>query len=129
MHYIRKTESTFSNMAKAGYSYDSSEMGLKPPYKIGDMWEFPFQIMDGYIIEKPKKWQSKNLKQSCDATLKIIDQVVDMQLPYLVVDFHDCYFSDSHKTWKDWYMWLIEYLEKNKIECVNFNQAIKELEK
>ena len=128
LHYIRKTDNTFSNMAKVGYSYDSSEMGFKAPYKIDNMWEFPFQIMDGYIIEKPKKWQSKKLKQSCEATLKIIDQVVDMQLPYLIIDFHDCYFSDSHKTWKDWYMWLIEYLEKNKIEFVNFNQAIKELE-
>ena len=62
MHYIRKNEQTFSNMAKAGYCFDSSEMSFKAPYKIGQMWEFPFQIMDGYIIEKPKKWQSKNFQ-------------------------------------------------------------------
>ena len=37
-------------------------------------------------------------------------------------------FSDAHKTWKDWYMWLIEYLGTQKIEFVNFKQAIKELE-
>jgi hypothetical protein len=128
MHYIRKNEQTFTNMAKAGYTHDSSEMGFKAPYKIGSMWEFPFQIMDGYIIEKPKQWQSKNLKTSCDATKKIIDQVVDLNLPYLGIDFHDRYFSKSHQTWKDWYIWLIEYLVENKISFVNFEQAIKELE-
>ena len=128
MHYIRTNENTFSNMAKVGYSFDSSEMGFKAPYKIGTMWEFPFQIMDGYIIEKPKQWQSKNFKQSCDETKIIIDKAFDFKLPYLGIDFHDRYFSDSHKTWKEWYMWLIEYLSSQKIEFVNFKQAITELE-
>jgi len=128
MHYIRTNEHTFSNMAKAGYLFDSSEMSFKKPYKIDSMWEFPFQIMDGYIIEKPKQWQSKNLAQSCDETKKIIDKVVDLNLPYLGIDFHDRYFSKSHKTWMDWYMWLIEYLSSHKIEFVNFKQAVKQLE-
>ena len=128
MHYIRKNTDTFPNMAKAGYAFDSSEMGFKAPYKIGEMWEFPFQIMDGYIIEKPKQWQSKNFFQSCEETKKIIDKTFDLNLPYLGIDFHDRYFSDAHKTWKDWYMWLIEYLGTQKIEFVNFKQAIKELE-
>ncbi|MES2515819.1 MAG: hypothetical protein V4580_16820 [Bacteroidota bacterium] len=129
MHYIRTNEHTFSNMAKVGYQFDSSEMSFKAPYKIGTMWEFPFQIMDGYVIEKPKQWQSKNFSQSCDATKKIIDKVVDLNLPYLGIDFHDRYFSDAHKTWKDWYIWLIEYLVKQNVEFVNFKQAVKELEK
>lgn len=128
MHYIRKNDSTLSNMAKAGYLFDSSEMGFKTPYKVGEMWEFPFQIMDGYIIEKPKQWQSKNFSQSCDATKVLIDKSFEANLPYLCVDFHDRYFSNSHKTWKDWYMWLIEYLSSQKIEFVNFKQAISELE-
>lgn len=129
MHYIRINANTFTNMAKAGYTFDSSEMSFKSPYKINNMWEFPFQIMDGYIIEKPKLWQSKNFKQSCDETKIIIDKCTDLKLPYLGIDFHDRYFSDSHKTWKDWYMWLIEYLSSQHIECINFKQAINELEK
>lgn len=128
MHYIRTNDQTFTNMAKAGYSFDTTEMSFNAPYKIVDMWEFPFQIMDGYIIEKHKKWQSKNFSQSCDETKQIIDKVLDLNLPYLGIDFHDRYFSDSHKTWKDWYMWLIEYLVNQKIEFVNFKQAIGELE-
>jgi hypothetical protein len=128
MHYIRKNDYTFSNMSKAGIQFDSSEMGFKAPYKIGSMWEFPFQIMDGYIIEKPRQWQSKNLFQCCDETKKIIDKSFEMNLPYLGIDFHDRYFSNSHKTWKNWYIWLIEYLSSQKIEFINFNQAILELE-
>ena len=128
MHYIRKNEHTFNNMFKAGIQFDSSEMGFKAPYKIGSMWEFPFQIMDGYIIEKPKQWQSKNLYQSCDETKKIIDKAYEMNLPYLGIDFHDRYFSDSHKTWKNWYIWLIDYLISQKIEFINFKNAIAELE-
>jgi len=128
MHYIRTNEQTFSNMAKAGYSFDSSEMSFKTPYKIGSMWEFPFQIMDGYIIERPKKWQCKNFTQSCEETKKIIDKVVDLKLPYLGIDFHDRYFSHSFKTWLNWYMWLVDYLKTIKIEFVNFNTAINELE-
>lgn len=128
MHYIRKNEHTFSNMAKAGYLFDSSEMSFNAPYKIGSMWEFPFHIMDGYIIEKPKQWQCKNFFQCCEETKKIIDKVFDLNLPYLGIDFHDRYFSKSHKTWMDWYMWLIEYLSSQKIEFVNFKQAVNQLE-
>lgn len=129
MHYIRKNESTFTNMAKAGYLFDSSEMNFKAPYKVDSMWEFPFQLMDSYVIEKPKQWQSKNFTQSCEESKRIIDKVQSLNLPYLGIDFHDRYFSASHKTWKDWYMWLIEYLKENKIEFIDFNGAIKELEK
>ena len=129
LHYIRKTDNTFSNMAKVGYSYDSSEMGFKAPYKIGDMWEFPFQIMDGWVIENGKKWQSLNLKTAKQNTLKLIDKAQQQNLNYLGIDFHDRYFSHAFKTWLDWYMWLIEYLKTNKIEFVNFKTAIVELEK
>ena len=129
MHYIRRNESTLNNMAMAGYLYDSSEMNFKAPYKIGTMWEFPFQLMDSYVIEKPKQWQSKNFAQSCEESKRIIDKAIEMNLPYLGIDFHDRYFSKSHKTWKDWYMWLIEYLAANKIQFIGFNEAINELEK
>ena len=128
MHYIRTNELTFPNMAKTGYSFDSSELSFNKPYKIGDMWEFPFQIMDGYIIQKPKQWQSKSFIQCCDNTKKIIQKSFDLNLPYLGIDFHDRYFSKSHQTWVDWYMWLIEYLKSQQIEFVDFKEAIIELE-
>ncbi|MBS1637639.1 MAG: hypothetical protein JST26_17120 [Bacteroidetes bacterium] len=128
MHYVRTNEETYTNMAKAGYIYDSTEMGFRAPYKIGNMWEFPFQIMDSYIIEKPRQWQSKNLQQAKDETRLLIDKAFECKLPYLGIDFHDRYFSPSFKTWMEWYMWLTTYLKENQIECVNFKTAVKELE-
>jgi hypothetical protein len=128
MHYVRNTEQTFKMLADCGYKYDSTEFAYKNPYKIGGMWEFPFQIMDGWVIENGRRWQSVNLKGAKELTVKIIDEAHKHDLKYLGVDFHDRYFSHSFSTWLQWYMWLIEYLKKNNIEFVNYNQAIAELE-
>ncbi len=129
MHYVRKTESTFNLLSEAGYQYDSTEHTFKNPYKIGNMWEIPFQIMDGWIIENYKSWQSINLDKAKEETLKLIDKADKRNLMYLGIDFHDRYFSHSFKTWLDWYMWLIDYLKTSKIEFVDFNTAVRELEK
>ena len=128
MHYVRNTGQTFQQLANAGYTYDSTEHAFKKPYKIGNMWEFPFQIMDGWIIENYKKWQSLDLKQAKENTIKLIDKAHEQDLPYLGIDFHDRYFSHAFKTWLDWYMWLVDYLKTNKIDFVNFKMAVKELE-
>lgn len=127
MHYVRNNEHTLQNLAKAGYLYDSTEHAFKNPYKIGNMWEFPFQIMDGWVIENGKSWQSVNLEKAKNNTLRLIEKASNENLEYLGIDFHDRYFSHSFKTWLNWYMWLIEYLKQNNIEFVNFNTAIEEL--
>ncbi|MCE3279632.1 MAG: hypothetical protein K0S44_1823 [Bacteroidetes bacterium] len=119
MHYLRQNE---------GYQYDSSEFSFKDPYKIGDMWEFPFQIMDGWMIDKDKRWQSQTLEEAKDNTMLLIEKAHKANLQYLGVIFHDRYFSDSFKTWKNWYIWLVEYLEANKFEFVNYRKAISLLE-
>lgn len=129
MHYVRNTEETYKMLAACGYTYDSTEHGFKNPYKIGDMWEFPFQIMDGWIIENGKRWQSLSLARAKENTLKLIDKAQKENLQYLGIDFHDRYFSHSFKTWLDWYVWLVEYLKKNNVDFVNFNKAVAELEK
>lgn len=129
MHYVRNNEHTFKMLAGCGYKYDSTEHSFKNPYKIGNMWEFPFQVMDGWVIENGKKWQSVNLAKSKELTLKIIDKAHSENLNYFGVDFHDRYFSHSFNTWLNWYIWLIDYLKQNKIEFVNYHAAILELEK
>jgi hypothetical protein len=128
MHYVRNTGDTFKLLDKCGYVYDSTEHSFKNPYKIGNMWEFPFQLMDGWVIENGKSWQSVTLEKAKENTLKIIDRAHAEKLDYLGIDFHDRYFSHSFKTWLEWYMWVADYLQQNKIEFVNYNQAIHELE-
>lgn len=128
MHYVRNTADTYSLLEKAGYRYDSTVHAFKNPYKIGAMWEFPFQIMDGWIIEDGKKWQSLDLEKSKEKTKKLIDEANAHQLDYLGIDFHDRYFSHSFNTWLEWYIWLVDYLKSNGVEFVNFDMAIHELE-
>jgi hypothetical protein len=128
MHYVRNDGNTLSYIEKSGYYYDSTEHAFKNPHKIGNLWEFPFQIMDGWIINNGKPWQSRNLEHAKYNTLHLIDKAEKENIKYLGIIFHDRYFSDSFKTWKNWYIWLIDYLKSNKIEFVNFKQAIQELE-
>ena len=97
MHYVRNNETTFQKIADAGYLFDSTTSGFKNPYKIGNMWEFPIQIMDGWIIEAGKRRQTRSLHESKEETKKIIDKAHSMNLSHLGVDFHDRYFSNSFK--------------------------------
>jgi len=129
IHYIRSSKDTFSNLSKAGFSFDSSDLNYKAPYKIGEMWQFPFQIMDGYVIQAPKRWQSRNLEQAKEETLRMLDECAKHQLPYIGIDFHDRYFNNRFVTWKEWYMWLVDHLSTQKVELIDFRTAINELEK
>lgn len=127
MHYVRNNENTYKMLAGCGYKFDSTQHSFDDPYKIGSMWEFPFQIMDGWVIEKGKRWQTSNLQQAKDETMKLIEKAQQQNLKYLGIDFHDRYFSHSYETWLNWYIWLVTYLKQNQIEFVNFDQAITEL--
>ncbi len=129
MHYVRMENDTLQNLAQAGYYFDSTEHSFKNPYKVGDMWELPFQIMDGWVIEHGHRWQTKNLEQAIEETKKIIDKSHASNLKYLGIDFHDRYFTKSFSTWIDWYTWITEYLSNNGIEFIDFNSAVKELNK
>ncbi len=127
IHHLRNNQETLINLSRAGYKFDSTMHAFENPYKVGEMWEIPFQIMDGWIIENGKKWQSSNFNEAKERTKKLIGKAQKHNLKYLGIDFHDHYFSKSFKTWLDWYFWLTEYLEENKIECINFKNVLSEL--
>lgn len=127
MHYVRKDITTLTKIANAGYSFDSTVFDFTNPYKVDEMWEFPFQIMDGWIIENGKRRQSRSLNESIEATKKIIDKCVDLKLSHLIIDFHDHYFCKSFKTWMDWYCWVIEYLKQNQFVFSDYDSETKAL--
>ena len=129
MHYLRQNEHTFNYMEQSGYRFDASEQGYKNPYLIGKMWEFPLQIMDGWVVNGEKRYQFRNLEQCKDYTKEKIDKAINEELNVLSILFHDRYFSSSFKTWKNWYEWLLIYLKDQKFEFVTHDQAIVELEK
>lgn len=128
MHYVKRNENTLNYFSEAGYLFDSTVHAYENPYKVGTMWEFPFQIMDGWIIENGKKWQCRTLEECKEATKKSIDKAFENNLNYIGIDFHDRYFSQSFKTWIDWYIWLCDYLIENKIAFTSFENVMSELE-
>lgn len=127
MHYLKKTENTLNYLSQAGYTFDSSVRSFRNPYLIDSMWEFPIQIMDGWIIQNNRRWQTSDLKKAQEDSKFILEKAYEQGLDYVSIVFHDRYFNKGFKTWMEWYVWLVFYLKENKIEFVNFNNAMEEL--
>lgn len=127
IHYVRFAQNTFSGLERCGYLFDSTEFDkekgylIKEPYKVGQMWEFPLTIMDGYL---PKKIEDKKLR-----TLDIVEKARKQSLSYLTLLFHDCYFCDAYIAEKEWYKWIIQWFDDNGYEFISYRDAISELEK
>jgi len=129
MHYLRHNEYTLDFLNKTGYLFDSSIYGLKNPYKVGSLWEFPLHIMDGYIFCKKSRWQNVFLEKAKQETRSLIEKAHENDINYFTILFHDRYFSESFKQWKEWYLWLIYYLKKNNFEFTTFNDAVDTIER
>jgi len=130
MHYLRLADDTIKHLSKSGYLFDSTVRATGAsvsPYKAGDMWEFPLHIMDGDIIEHGKRYGNKTFKEAQLLTRKAIDELYEKQITYLTVLFHDRYFDDAFSVWRDWYIWIIEYLKSSGFEFTGYPQAIEEL--
>ena len=129
MHYLRNNENTLEYLNNTGYVFDSTICKFQNPYKVGNLWEFPLHIMDGYLFHKNSCWQNQNLQQIKDETKRIVDKSYKKGIKYFTILFHDRYFNNSFKSWKDWYIWVISYLKNNGFEFINYKEAIRELEK
>lgn len=128
MHYLSFSDSTFDLLDKARYAFDCSIVRMDNPFKVNDLWEFPLQIMDTHIIEKGSRWQSMRLDQCIELTKRIIHDAFEKGLNYFTVLYHDIYFTDSFRTWKEWYIWLIQYFRELNMEFISYRGAVKELE-
>ncbi len=128
MHNLRLNDHTLGYLERTGYMFDSSINGHRDPFKIRNMWEFPLHIMDAHIFCGKARWQKYNLSKAKRRTEAIIDSLIKGDIEYLTVLFHDCYFSDSFLSWKNWYIWLIYWARVNHLKFISYREAIKELE-
>jgi len=129
MHYLRNSENTLQFLNDVGYIFDSTLYKLEKPFKIGNLWEFPLYIMDSHLFNDNSKWQNQTLEQAEDRTKKIVEEANKKGIKYLTILFHDRYFSNSFKSWKDWYIWMIGYLKSCGFEFTTYREAIQKLEK
>jgi len=129
MHYLRNNNNTLEYLNNAGYIFDSTLFKFQNPFKVGNIWEFPLHIMDVYLFNKNSHWQNQTLQQVKDETKIIVDKSYRKGIKYFTILFHDRHFSCSFKRWKDWYIWVVDYLKNNGLEFTNYREAIRELEK
>lgn len=126
-HYVRYDDDTFDKMKQAGYLFDTSEFNkaeptYKKPYKVGDMWEFPLAIMDGYVVHY-------DLKEAQERVTQFVEKTISEERDYLTVLFHDAYFNEKcYPVENAFYIWLISYLKSQNLEFISYRDAIKELE-
>jgi peptidoglycan/xylan/chitin deacetylase (PgdA/CDA1 family) len=129
MHYLRNNPNTLNYLSQAGYLFDATLPELKSSFSIANFTEFPVHIMDGWMMNKQKAWQANNLQQAIDESKRLIDEGLKSNIDYFSILFHDRYFSNGFKTWKEWYIQLIEYLIHNNFEFVDYKMAISERKK
>ena len=127
MHYLRTDDTTLSLLANAGYSFDSSTCSSGNPYRIGAMWEFPLHVMDGHVIYNGRRWQRDPLDVIKRRTEARIMQLRESGVEFLSVLFHDRYFSDAFVTWRDWYLWLVQYCKDQDMGFTDYRSAMNEL--
>lgn len=127
MHYVRYDNTTFEKLNTVGYTFDTTEFDKadcgtrKAPYKVGNMWEFPLTIMDGYLPQTFEDAQKK--------TLEILNLCKTERLQYISILFHDYQFCDDYIDIRKWYVWLIEFVEKSEdLEFISYSEAIGQLE-
>ena len=127
-HYVRFDDDTFEKMAQAGYLFDSTwfnkqELDIRAPYKVGDMWEFPLHIMDGYICAEGES------QQGLVDTFAAIRQAEEQGMPYCTILFHDDQYDDRFDPHlKRWYEETIRFCKENHYEFISYRDAVKELE-
>lgn len=127
-HYVRFDNDTFNKMEKVGYLFDSTYFNKEKieyvnPYKVGDMWEFPLLIMDGYVCMQGK------LQEGLEKTFRIIEEANNRGMKYCTILFHDYQYDDIFDPQrKEWYERTIQYCEQNNYKFISYRDAIKELE-
>ena len=128
MHYLRTNDKTNINLAHAGYRFDSTVFSLGDPFKIENLWEFPVSLMDSYLIYGGSSHQTRSMEQIKKETIQCFEKANSLGIQYFTIITHDFYFSDSFRKFQDWYIWVIDYLNRHNFEFINFDDAIKELD-
>jgi len=120
MHYLAKNN-FFKNLSKTGYIFDSSFYEIKNPYRVDGIVEFPITFMDVYDVPLVK-YNKQNFEFIKNETLKKIEYCNKIGLKYLVIDFHDRYFSKAYCNYFNWYKFLIQYLKNKKFSFTSFSE-------
>lgn len=127
-HYVRYDNDTFKKMSEIGYLFDTSRfckecISLDEPYKVGDMWEFPLHVMDGYVLDPGNFDKAKRDIESA------LESAINQKKMFFTFLFHDyLYNPKQYPEEKALYEWFVNHCKSLGLEFLNYRDAIKELE-
>lgn len=129
-HYLNFAEHTFEIHNRCGFKYDSTwgltkgigfkDGKVKPffPIKGSDYCEIPMTIMDSPFADTLEKW-------------KLFEEIVteiDHNNAYLVINYHNNYFSDSDLLGYDKdYIRMITVLKSRGAQFLTMDEAYKQI--
>jgi hypothetical protein len=128
MHYVRYNAETFTKLAKCRYLFDCSEFDkqqicLKDPYRIDALWEFPLQIMDGYILKN-------GFEKAKYLTIQSLHNAESRGMSYFSFLFHDYYYNEkTYPVYKEYYEWFIDLCKSRNYDFASYISVVKELDK
>jgi peptidoglycan/xylan/chitin deacetylase (PgdA/CDA1 family) len=121
-HYLRFNTQTPAFQSEAGYLFDSSDYGIKAPYRVKGLVEFPVCLMDSYLLSDGQN----DLEDVKRRTLEAFQMGEKLELPYFTIIFHDVYFSDLFPEHQAWYQWVVQYVREH-YDVTDFVHAIEEM--
>lgn len=126
MHYLHSDPSLLARLADAGYVWDSSLRGDGPAHDVGTLQAFPVHLMDGDIMLAGRRHQSVKLADALGGTQQRLLQLADAGVDYASLLFHDRYFSEGHRTWRDWYCSTLSWARAQGFGFCTYEDAVAE---
>lgn len=126
MHYLHSDPALLQRLAVAGYAWDSSLRGDGPAHDVGMLQAFPVHVMDGDVMLAGRRRQCVTLSTALERTQQRLQKLAEAGVDYASLLFHDRYFSDAHRTWRDWYQGTLEWARRQGIEFCSYEEAVAE---
>lgn len=110
-------------LSEAGFLFDSTTYGVRAPFAVEGMVEFPVGIMDVRVLSPGRN----DLAAAKRKTIQRLSDAEASGVGLITVNFHDFHFSPAFPDHRDWYTWLLEWLRDRGHTLIDFESAIQEM--
>lgn len=126
MHYLHPDASLLARLAEAGYAWDSSLRGDGPVHDVGPLQAFPVHLMDGDIMLAGRRHQGVDSATALERTQRLLLHLAETGVDYASLLFHDRYFSEGHRSWRDWYCGTLAWARAQGFGFCSYEEALAE---
>jgi len=124
-HYLRKAADHLVIKERVGFRFDTTEYDIAQSKQFGAITEIPISIMDSDLFYAGSRLQQRSLNESKSESERILDKAEETGIPFFVINFHDRYFCEAYRDFRDWYVWYINLLVQRNFHFASFTDAIE----